>query len=94
MDISPFQINRFKVSRTNRYFMLALEVNRSFGIPHGVTMGLCKMKGIDNIEEIFHRVRKDELCRNRKKLFMYLAGKLPTIYKPTKRMKQERLKLK
>lgn len=94
MDISAFQINRFKVSRTNRYFMLALEVSRSFGIPYGITMGLCKIKGIGNIEEIFYRVKKDDSCRNRKKLFMYLVGRLPTIYKPVKKMKQERFKFK
>jgi type I restriction-modification system DNA methylase subunit len=71
--------------KSNRWFSFACEVERSFQIPKGQTMGLCKRKGIDKVDEIFRKVIKDESADNKPALFQHLVSlvqSLPQERKP------------
>ena len=68
----------------NRYFTLANEINKAFGLPRGQLYGLFKRKGIAEVDEVFRRILKEE-CENKMKLFLWSVAQLkskPIIRKP------------
>ena len=81
-----FSIASHKTSRT---FLLACEVEKSFGIDRKIIFGLCGRKTVEEIDRIFREVLKAKAI-SPKALFMFLVSKLPN-----KRVKKQvRLKLK
>ena len=69
----------------NRYFTLANEINKAFGLSKGQLYGLFKRKGIAEVDETFRRILKEEKVENKMKLFLWSVAQLkskPIIRKP------------
>ena len=76
----------------NRYFVLANEINKAFGLPKGQLFGLFKRKGIAEVDEVFRRILKEEKVEDKMKLFLWSIAQLKS--KPQKRkLKQGTLNL-
>lgn len=73
--------------KQNRYFILGCEIERTFKIPKMQIMGLCRMKGIEEVDKIFRGILKSEGAENKAAVFLSLVAKLPIIYKPKRQLK-------
>lgn len=73
----------------NRYFTLANEIEKSFGISKGQMFGILKRKGLNEVDEIFRKILKED-CESKVKLFLWSVAQLKS--KPQKRkIKQKKL---
>ena len=83
MDIKPRHYIVVKRAG-NRYWVLANEIERSFGIPKGQMFGILKRKGLNEVDEIYRQVMKED-CDSKVKLFLWKVAQLkskPRIKKP------------
>lgn len=89
MDIN----RKFVISNRvqNRYFILGDEIEKKLNIPRFQTMGLSRLKGIENVDSIYRQIQKSETAKNKAAVFLSEVAKLPTIYRPIRQLK---LKLK
>lgn len=80
------EINRtFVISskKSNRYWTLSQEISNILKIDKGRLFGLMKSRGIENVDEIFRKILKED-CKDRTSLFIYLVNGLPQKPRPKK----------